>query len=138
MSEWTFGTAHLLTVLGLLLTCVIAWAGFRSFDRWKREQIEERRMEIAFEALKIAYQSTYVFDNIRAPLIEEYVWQDMPQVAGDTEAKRRHRGELYSIVRRIHKHKDFFQSVWNVQPACMAIFGSKIEDTFLELHATTG
>jgi hypothetical protein len=32
--RWVFGTTHLLTIIGLLLTAGIAAFGFRSFDRW--------------------------------------------------------------------------------------------------------
>jgi hypothetical protein len=70
------------TVLGFGVTVIIAYFGFRGFERWKREQLEERRMEIAFQALKLAYQSTFVFEHIRSPLIEGYEWADMPQRAG--------------------------------------------------------
>ncbi len=118
---------------GPSVALVIAYFGFRGFRRWKREQLEERRMEVAFQALKLAYQSTYVFEHIRSPLIEAYEWADMPKLAGD-ETKRSNRGTYYAILKRIEANKDFFKSVWDIQPACMAMFGVKIEQTFLELH----
>jgi hypothetical protein len=122
------------TLLGFVVTAVIAYFGFRSFRRWKLEQLEERRMEIAFQALKLAYQSTFVFDHIRSPLIEGYEWEDMPQNAGDDENKRRRRGGYFAVMKRIELNKDFFKALWDIQPACMAIFGSEIQATFLELH----
>jgi hypothetical protein len=141
MLEWemvqTFFLAHydaFKDFAGPIVASVIAFFGFRSFRRWKREQLEGRRMEIAFEALKLAYQSTYVFDNIRSPLIEAYEWADMPQNTGDNEDKRSRRGPFYAVSKRIQANKEFFKSVWDVQPACMAIFGAEIQDTFIELH----
>jgi hypothetical protein len=69
------------TLLGFGVTAIIAYFGFRNFERWKREQLEERRMEVAFQALKVAYQSTFVFEHIRSPLVESYEWADMPPKA---------------------------------------------------------
>jgi hypothetical protein len=122
------------TLLGFGVTAIIAYFGFRNFERWKREQLEERRMEVAFQALKVAYQSTFVFEHIRSPLVESYEWADMPQRPGDSEDKRAMRGSYYAVRKRIDSNRDFFKTVWDIQPACMAMFGAKIHNTFLELH----
>lgn len=119
---------------GPSIAIIIAYFGFKSFRRWKRGQLEERRMEVAFRALKLAYQSTFVFENIRSPLVESYEWADMPQRPGEDESKWHLRGTYYAILKRIERNQEFFKAVWEVQPACMAMFGVKIEDTFLELH----
>jgi hypothetical protein len=79
-------------LLSLCVTIIIAIFGFSTFGRWKREQLEGRRIDIAFSALDLAYKTGHVFDHIRGPLIEDYEWADMPEVAGDTEHKRRRRG----------------------------------------------
>jgi hypothetical protein len=142
LREWSLAHYELLkdfsgpaaTLVGFGVTALIAYFGFRSFERWKREQVEERRMEIAFQALKLAYQSTFVFDHIRSPLIEGYEWADMPERAGEDENKRSRRGNFYSVMKRIEANKDFFKTVWDIQPACMAMFGAEIQDTFLDLH----
>ena len=50
-----------------LIGCVIGlvgFGGFRTFGRWRREHIEERRIEIAFETLSIAQESNFVFERI--------------------------------------------------------------------------
>jgi hypothetical protein len=121
-------------LFGVLISTIIAYYGFRSFGRWKREQLEEKRMDIALQALKLAYQSTFVFEHIRSPLIEQYEWDDMPARPGDDDGKRSKRGVYYAILKRIAANKEFFKAVWDIQPACMALFGVKIQETFLELH----
>lgn len=55
---WAFGLNHLLTIIGFAITLGIATAGFRSFAKWKREKIEERRIDIALEALALAALSS--------------------------------------------------------------------------------
>jgi hypothetical protein len=122
------------TVVGFAVSAIIAWFGFRSFGRWKLEQVEERRIDIAFQALKLAYQSTFVFEHIRSPLIEQYEWDDMPARAGEDDGRRSRRGTYFAILKRIEANKDFFKAVWDIQPACMALFGENIQETFLKLH----
>jgi hypothetical protein len=58
---WAFGWTHVLTIVGFFVTCGIAYFGFRTFERWKREKIEEKRIDIAIEALALAYDSKEVF-----------------------------------------------------------------------------
>jgi hypothetical protein len=130
---WVFGTTQLLALLGLLLTAGIAIFGFRSFGRWKHEQLELKRIDVALDALTLAYKCRHVFDNIRSPLFYEYEWSDMPHEA-QPDNVRRLRGENHAVLKRIIANKEFFQEVWKTQPACMAVFGPKIEETFLEVH----
>ena len=47
---WVFGTNQLLTAIGFLITAAIAIATFRTFGRWLREKIEERRIEAAIDS----------------------------------------------------------------------------------------
>jgi hypothetical protein len=131
---WAFGWTQLLTLVGFTITLVIAFGGFRTFDRWRREKLEERRIEIAFEALTIAYETQFVFQNIRSALAEGYEWAEMPQWDGDTEDKRNRRGPYFAIIKRINANSKFFEQVWTVQPKCMALFGRQVEHTFMKLH----
>jgi hypothetical protein len=72
--------------------------------------------------------------HIRGVLAQGYEWADMPQRPGDTEDARSRRGPYYATIKRINQNKDFFERVWHVQPRCMAVFGRKVETTFLKLH----
>jgi hypothetical protein len=54
---WTFGWTQLLTIIGFIITISIAVGGFRTFNRWKREKIEEKRIDIAIEALALVYEA---------------------------------------------------------------------------------
>jgi len=59
---WTFGLTQLLTVVGLGMAAL----GLRTFGKWQREKIEERRIELAIEALSLAYESKAIFGHIRS------------------------------------------------------------------------
>jgi hypothetical protein len=131
---WAFGWTQLLTISGLTLTALIAVAGFRTFERWKREKLEEKRIDIAYEALALAYETKFIFQSIRSPLSEGYEWADMPKKDGESENERNRRGPYYAIFKRIQNNKDYFEKAWQLQPRCMAVFGRSVEDTFMKLH----
>jgi hypothetical protein len=127
-------SAPAISFLTLVATVVLAAIGLRTLKRWRQEQLEGRRIEVAFEALEIAYKAKYVFAQIRSPLIEGYEWADMPHAAGDTEDRRSRRGCYYAIAKRLEGNKEFFEQVWKCHAKCMAVFGSSSEQIFLELH----
>lgn len=131
---WIFGWTQLIAISGLILTALIAVFGFRSFGRYRREKLEDRRIEIAFDALSLAYETKFVFRHIRGVMSFGYEWDDMPKREGETEEKRSRRGPYYATFKRIQQNKEFFEKVWKLQPKCMAVFGKSIEDTFLKLH----
>jgi hypothetical protein len=131
---WKFGWAQLLTIIGFIITVSIAVSGFRTFARWKRETLEERKIEIAFEALSIAYEAKFIFDSIRSPMAHSYEWDDLPRWAGESDTDWNRRGSFYAILKRIERNKEYFERVWRLQPRFMAVFGPETEEIFLKLH----
>lgn len=128
---WVFGWTQLFTIFGFMVTIGIAVGGFRTFNRWKREKIEEKRIDAALDALAYVYESKFVFDTIRASMSMGYEWEKMPKFSGDTDDKRAQRGPFYATLRRIEVMKDFFDRGWKLQSRCAAIFGPEMEETFL-------
>jgi hypothetical protein len=61
VDPWAFGWTQVFTLVGFGITITIAIGGFRSFERWRREKLEERRIETAFEALTIAHETKFIF-----------------------------------------------------------------------------
>ena len=133
-SPWDFGWTQLFTIVGLVMTGCISIAGLRTFDKWKREKLEERRIECALDALSIAYHTKHIFDYVRSPMSSSYEWEEMPGKPGEPEERRAKRGEYFAVLKRIEKTKDFFDSVWKLQPRFITLFGAETEETFLILH----
>lgn len=131
---WAFGWTQLLTIIGFVITVSIAVSGFRTFDRWKREKIEERRIDVALEALSIAYQSQGIFAAIRNPGVFGYEWEDMPRVPGESDEDWKYRSMGYVPLKRISDNKEFFLRVLQLQPRAMAVFGPEVEGFFAKLH----
>jgi len=128
---WTFGINHLLTITGFGITAAIAIAGFRTFRKWKREKIEEKRIDIALEALAIAYEARFVFDGIRSPLSYSSEWAEM----SGTDEDRRKGGAYFAVLRRLDNNREYFERLWRFQPRFMAAFGKDTQDIFLEIHS---
>lgn len=128
---WAFGWTQVLTIVGLLMTFGIAVGGFRTFNRWKREKLEEKRIDVAIDALSLVYESKYIFDHIRSVMAFGYEWQDMPDHTGDTPQQRDQRGPYYATLKRIEANKEFFDRAWKMQVKCTAVFGREAEQIFL-------
>jgi hypothetical protein len=131
---WSFGWMQLFAVAGLLLTGTVSVFGLRTFGKWRRETIEARRIETAVEALSLTYQSKWIFENIRAPIVYEYEYEDMLGISGESEDERARRGKYFAVMRRIERNNEFFKEVFRVEPRVMALFGADTEDIFCELH----
>jgi hypothetical protein len=131
---WTFGWTQLLTIIGLVITTTIAIAGFRTFDRWKREKIEERKIELSLEGLSLAYESKAIFGHIRSRVMFGGEGADIPPKAGESDEHKRQRQSFYAVLKRIEASNDYFARVWKLQPQFIAVFGEKTEAIFDQLH----
>jgi hypothetical protein len=101
MDPWDFGWTHVLTIVGFFVTIGIAYFGFRTFERWKREKIEEKRIDTAIEALAPAYDSQQVFASIRNPGSMGHEWEDMPRRPHEDDNSWNQRGSFYAILKRV-------------------------------------
>ncbi|WP_354134423.1 hypothetical protein [Bradyrhizobium sp. S3.9.1] len=129
-NPWAFGWTPLLTIVGFFVTIGVAYFGFRTFERWKREKIEEKRIDIAIEALELAYECQEVFGTIRDPGTFGPEYADMPRRDGEGEPEWRSRGPFYATLRRVQEHADFFERLAKLRPRYMALFGVPAADSF--------
>jgi len=104
--------------IGVVVTGSLAYAGLRTFDRWKREKLEENRISVALDALAISFEASYVFDDIRSRLVRSYEWEDM-KIKG---AGAQQRGP-YAILKRMEAKQPFFDKALSLEPKFLAVFG---------------
>lgn len=127
---WAFGWTPLLTIIGFFVTIGIAYFGFRTFERWKREKIEEKRIDIAIEALELAYDCQEVFEMIRSPGTMGHEYADMPRRDHENDAAWAQRGPFYATLKRVQDHNTFFERFAKLRPRYMALFGVPAADSF--------
>ena len=130
-NPWEFGWTQVLTIIGFVITIIIAVGGFQSFGRWQKQKFEEKRIDTAVDALVLIREMKWVFENIRSPMSFDYEWKDMPEIQGEEENKRRNRGSFYAVLKRIEGHREFFDRAWKLQVRCGALFGQKAEEALL-------
>jgi hypothetical protein len=109
--------------VGFFVTIGVAYFGFRTFARWKREKIEEKRIDIAIEALE-------VFEIIRSPGSFGSEYADMPRKDGEDDAEWHQRGPFYATLKRLQAHADLFERLAKLRPKYMALFGVPAADSF--------
>ncbi|WP_097671997.1 hypothetical protein [Bradyrhizobium sp. C9] len=130
MDPWAFGWTHVLTIVGFCVTIGIAYFGFRTFDRWKREKIEEKRIDIAIQALELAYEVQEAFSIIRSSGTFGSEYADMPRREGENDASYSARGSFYAILKRVQNHDDLFERLAKFRPRYIALFGVEAADFF--------
>lgn len=125
------------SLLAVLVTAVIAGFGFRTFDKWKREKIEERRIEVSIDALAIAYEAQFVFEAVRSRFHSSAEYEDGHDEWGSERADDPIRVTLqegqrtpYVVLKRLQRHEDFFEKVRKIEPLSMAVFGAATQEIF--------
>jgi len=110
--------APTVALIGVIVTGSLACAGLRTFDRWKREKLEENRISVALDALAISFEASHAFDEIRSRLIKSYEYEDMKIDGAGVEQ----RGP-YAILKRMQAKQPFFDKALFLEPKFMAVFG---------------
>jgi hypothetical protein len=133
-NPWEFGWTQLFTAVGLVMTAIVSIVGLRTFGKYRKEKLEERRIEAAIDALALMYESKFIFEDIRSGITYFAEWDDMPVKPGEQDAQRNERGGYYAIWKRTRSYKEFFERAWKLQVRCAAIFGFEMEEVFLLLQ----
>jgi hypothetical protein len=123
--------------IGIIATTIVALAGLRTFGRWRREKLEEKRIEVAIDALAIGYESEFVFERIRSRPVRDFEYEDMQlDDSGITirDKRREQQGGAYAVLRRIESNDEFFDKALRVEPRFVAIFGEGSKDIFALLY----
>jgi hypothetical protein len=133
-------TGPVVALVGIAVTGTVAMLGLQSFAKFKREKIEERRIEVALDALTLAYESKFVFQMIRARAFtsdEHESGSDVSySVPGGIKTRlRTTQLSPYAVLKRIEKSAEFFERVRKIEPRFMAVFGAETEQIFAQLYS---
>jgi hypothetical protein len=126
-------------LIGIIVTGTMAGLGLRSFSKFKREKIEERRIELAIDALALTYESRFVFDTIRARAIRRHEYEDAAdEIAEGIQVPvliREGQRGAYAVMKRIQAQGDFFEKLYKIEPQFMAVFGPKTSEIFSMVYS---
>ncbi|WP_210166314.1 hypothetical protein [Bradyrhizobium sp. LTSP857] len=129
-------TAPVVALIGITVTGAMAGFGLRSFAKFKREKLEERRIEVALDALAIAYESKFVFQMVRVRAARQDEYSDyVDDSSGAPLTLRKDQRGAYAVLKRLQSHNELFVSVYKIEPRFMAVFGADTEAIFSSLHS---
>jgi hypothetical protein len=113
--------APTIALIAVIVTGCFAFAGLRTFHRWKREKVEEKRIDVAIDALAIGFEAAVVFDEIRSRLMKIYEYADL-NVAGDDRRSLQQHGP-HAVLKRLEAKQPFFDKAVSLEPKFVAVFG---------------
>jgi hypothetical protein len=114
-------------LIGVIVTGCFAYAGLKTFDRWKREKLEENRISVALDALAISFEALHVFDEIRSRSLRTYEYEEMKAIVGVLSEP--HPGLVhplagpYAVLKRMEAKQPFFDKASLLEPKFVAVFG---------------
>ena len=131
------------TVCGAAAVAYAAYKGAGTFDQWKSQKKEERRMSLAEDVLTIGYEFERIFSAIRSPATWafeaeaslETLRQQFSDFDQKSEFQRRVLSQAQVILTRFASHKDFWDRFFAVFPSARAYFGQPALDLLTDLWA---
>src|SRR4051812_17984128 len=111
-------------LIGVVLTGILAWRGLNSFERWRNEKIEERRIQVAIDALAIAHEATIVFAAVMARGVSNDEYAEMSDGANPSTqgVYRSAQTGPYVVLKRLRLHDEFFERAGKLEPQYAATF----------------
>jgi hypothetical protein len=119
-------------IAGVAITGLLTLRGLNSFERWRRERIEERRIQVAIDALAIAREAMIAFAAVRGSGVGSHEYADMSDPSNpDTQGvyKRDQTGP-YVVLRRLRRYDEFFERAAKLEPLYVAVFDDQAGDEF--------
>lgn len=124
------------TLAGVIAVVYAARVGSNTFEAWRRQKQEERRMDAAEQILTFAYR---LRDNLRAirsigivggelAKAEVELTSDPDHLLNSMDKQRRDRATVSQVVKmRLAHFGPETAEVWKLQPTARALFGSEVE-----------
>lgn len=134
LAEWTALISAVGTSLGAIAVFAAAWVGRDTFQNWRKQKGEERRMELADELLLAAYacrenlayaRNAVLFGDERDAAEKELERINLLTV--DTSAGDRQRRIHAQVVLTKLLREEGWDTLRSLRSRCKAMFGDSIE-----------
>jgi hypothetical protein len=124
------------TIGGAAAVAYAARVGANTFDSWKRQKTEEKRMDAAERILTLAYKLRYNFQSVRSRGIPRRELDAAEKILRDErgdwfdglekQTQDRYRtAQAYLIA--LNRHSDEWNQIWELKPLALAYFGQNVE-----------
>lgn len=123
------------TLVGAAAVIYAARVGANTFAAWKRQKVEERRMDAAERVLTLAYRLRYNFADVRRRGMFAYETTTAEKRLDETisgwrtkeHAERQRLTTAQIIMNRLSYHAQDWQQIWELKPLALALFGTEVE-----------
>lgn len=123
------------TLLGVAAVVYAAWRASNTFDAFRRQKQEERRMDAAHTILTFAYKFQQRLVGVRSPGISGFEMADATTrlkdnyegYASKSEREQRQLVVAQVMLTRLHANREIWDAVWEHIPTARALFGEKAE-----------
>lgn len=131
------------TLLGVAAVIYAAWRASNTFDAFRRQKQEERRMEAAHNILTFAYKFQQRLSAARSPGISRYEMTSATNQLKDSyegyrdksEREQRQLAVAQVILARLGAEREIWEETWEHIPTARALFGEQAEKLLRELWA---
>lgn len=124
----------LATLAGAAAVAYAAVVGRSTFEDWRRQRQEERRIDAAEQIMTLAYRLKDTIHSVRSPLIQTH---ELKRAAKDlqgfdgwdlySEEQRSRARTAQSILRRLKRYRKEWREVWSLKPLALAYFGPDVD-----------
>jgi hypothetical protein len=134
------------TLIGALAVFYAAHKGADTFQQWRRQKSEERRIELAEQVLTLSYKLRRAIEGIRSPAMFEpessTVYDELTKngVINDNTPVG-HKGILataQATLSRTNSNKQLWDSLLDTMPSAKAVFGDEIETALNQIWTQRG
>lgn len=123
------------TLVGAGVVIYAARVGANTFTAWKRQKVEERRMDAAERILTLAYRLRYNFADVRRRGIfgyetaaaEQKLDGAMPEWRNREKSEQERLTTAQTILNRLTGHRADWEQAWELKPVALALFGPEVE-----------
>jgi hypothetical protein len=136
--DWA-ATGSMLTAFGTFAgagaVVFAAIVGSRTFEGWRRQQQEQRRMDAAEKIMTLTYRLKDDLESVRSPTIYGYeieaAAEELKEVkdwwAGLSPAAQHRASVAHSRIIRMRHYKADWDEIWVLRPLARAYFGEAVD-----------
>jgi hypothetical protein len=116
------------SIVQAVAVTVVAIPTFRGLNSWRLQVLGKKKIELAEEALTLAYDLRSAIEHARHPFSRGGEGQDRPNRDDEPEDRRGYNDAFYSRISRLNESADQFSRLMALRPLFRAYYGEAAQD----------